>query len=468
MRKSDQNSLVEYVNGVVDRCENGINPFYNPLVHGSDVFNARRANGARLSPTNTSIAYLELMSLTEKLGNRDRVSSYWMTIEQAAKYDGYLADKSGTKIYPDQARSAKLWKPNIVAKDYERLNLHELKLVAEEDRSVKYNETTNKYEFFRGFGTYHAYNACQFDGLPDHFLGQAHDPNVPLDEKISKLENKIKDFGIEIDDTIKGEGRFDIKEKKIYIRASHRFNSPEEYANTLANEFMQAMDSSIGFNNTNTDSNKAVSKLIAELGAGMILSELDIPMEERLSSSKAASLLSWLEEIEESPKLLLAIARNCGSTVIAMNNTDPFLNNIIKELPQAGKSLVNFARISTNDPYEARKYLKNVTGLSGDMKLNLKCSKQFLSHVAKNGKKTLEYEKGNLNKKNILASVKKLAKVIPKFEEIYPHQVSKSTMIDPIMFKDKEAKVVDAKPKKEPSVKTEEVNPSVPSPSLDM
>lgn len=267
----------EITNIIIEKLEQGTAPWKRSWKCNISAMRPLRANGE--SYTGINSIFLWAVADSYEYGSR-----YWMTAKQAEKLGGRV----------DNIR--KSW-PSVYFNCFKKTQQHAVT-----------GETFDRFIAFMRH--YEVYNADQIIGLPVHYYAERK-PDIPLDP--SERQAAIDAFFDPIPIKVKHGGNrayYSIGGDHVQMPRKSAFKSSDHYTAVLAHEFTHATGAAhrLGrrFGKKFGDKAYAFEELIAEIGSGLITSELELPHE--LHDSHASYVASWLKILKKDKSAIITAA----------------------------------------------------------------------------------------------------------------------------------------------------------------
>lgn len=283
----------QVTNRIVTELERGVRPWFKPwsAEHAAGrITRPLRHNG---TPYN-GINILMLWASAELAGFH---CPYWLTFQQAKQLGGFV--KKGEHGSPVVYAS-----------------------------SFKKNETTDDGQEVEAeipfLKQYTVFNACQIEGLPEHFYALAEPPQ----ETMPRIERAETFFANTNADVRIGGDRACYAIIHDYIRMPpfECFRDAESHAATLAHELAHwtrhssRLDRDLGRKRF-ADAGYAMEELVAELGSAFLCADLSITPEVR--DDHASYIDCWLKVLKDDKRAIFSAASHASRAVEFLHGLQP-------------------------------------------------------------------------------------------------------------------------------------------------
>jgi antirestriction protein ArdC len=283
----------QVTNRIVESLERGVRPWFKPwsAEHAAGrITRPLRHNG---TPYN-GINVLMLWASAELAGFH---CPYWLTFQQAKQLGGFV--KKGEHGSP--VVYASTFKKNETADDGQ--------------------EVETEIPFLK---QYTVFNACQVEGLPDHFYALAEPPQ----ETMPRIERAEAFFANTNADIHTGSDRACYVITHDYIRMPpfECFRDAESHAATLAHELTHwtrhpsRLDRDLGRKRF-ADAGYAMEELVAELGSAFLCADLSITPEVR--EDHASYIDCWLKVLKDDKRAIFSAASHASKAVEFLHGLQP-------------------------------------------------------------------------------------------------------------------------------------------------
>lgn len=293
VKKGDVNSRV--TNKIVADLEAGVRPWFKPwsAEHAAGrVSRPLRHNG---TPYN-GINILMLWASAEDTGFH---CPHWMTFRQAKELGGFVrkGEKGSPVVYANTLKKT------------------------ETDEDGQEVEAEIPY-----LKEYTVFNACQVEGLPEHFNALAEKPVETL-ERIERADQFFAVTGAEIR-TGGTQAYYAIGDDYIRMPPFECFRDAESHAATLAHELTHwtrhpsRLDRDLGRKKWG-DEGYAMEELVAELGSAFLCADLAVTPEVR--GDHADYIGGWLKVLKEDKRAIFSAASYASKAVEYLHGPQPML-----------------------------------------------------------------------------------------------------------------------------------------------
>jgi antirestriction protein ArdC len=283
----------QVTNRIVEELERGVRPWFKPwsVTHAAGrIMRPLRHNGTPYSGINV----LQLWFAAESAGYH---CPYWLTFQQAKELGGFV-------------RKGEHGSPVVYASTFKKT-----------DTNDAGEEVESEIPFLR---QYTCFNACQIEGLPQHFYQLAEPPKETMeriahaDAFFAATKADIRSGGDKAYYTVTGD----------YIRMPpfECFRDAESHAATLAHELTHwtrhpsRLDRDLGRKRF-ADSGYAMEELVAELGSAFLCADLCITPE--LREDHASYIDCWLSVLKQDKRAIFTAASHASKAVDYLNQLQP-------------------------------------------------------------------------------------------------------------------------------------------------
>lgn len=278
---------------IVEELERGVRPWMKPwnAEHAAGrITRPLRHNGAPYQGINV----LMLWASAEMAGFN---CPYWLTFRQAKELGGFVrkGEHGSPVVY------ASTFKPSETTEEG-----------AEVEAEIPFLKE------------YTVFNACQVEGLPQHYYQLAEPPKEML-ERITHAEAFFAATGAEIRS---GGNQAYYAIGPDYVQMPHfeSFRDAESHAATLAHELTHwtrhpsRLDRDLGRKRFG-DAGYAMEELVAELGAAFLCADLRITPEVR--DDHASYIQCWLEVLKNDKRAIFSAASHASKAVDYLHGLQP-------------------------------------------------------------------------------------------------------------------------------------------------
>lgn len=283
----------QVTNRIVAELERGVRPWFKP-------WNAEHAAGRITRPLRHNgtpyqgINILMLWASAEEAGFH---CPYWLTFQQAKQLGGFV-------------KKGEHGSPVVYASTFMK------------------NETTDdgaeveaEIPFLK---QYTVFNACQVEGLPEHFYALAEPPQ----EALPRIERAETFFANTKADIRVGGDRacYTITHDHVRMPPFECFRDAESHAATLAHELTHwtrhpsRLDRDLGRKRF-ADSGYAMEELVAELGSAFLCADLSITPEVR--EDHASYIDCWLKVLKDDKRAIFSAASHASKAVEFLHGLQP-------------------------------------------------------------------------------------------------------------------------------------------------
>ncbi|RCS54878.1 DUF1738 domain-containing protein [Bremerella cremea] len=291
VKKGDVYSRV--TDKIVADLEAGVRPWFKPwnAEHAAGrVSRPLRHNGEHYSGINVLVLWMA----AEAFGFH---CPYWMTFRQAKELGGFVrkGEKGSPVVYANTLKKT------------------------ETDEDGQEVEAEIPY-----LKEYTVFNACQVEGLPEHFYALAEQPTETL-ERIERADKFFAATGAEIR-TGGNQAYYAIGDDYIRMPPFECFRDAESHAATLAHELTHwtrhssRLDRDLGRKKWG-DEGYAMEELVAELGSAFLCADLAITPEVR--GGHADYIGSWLKVLKEDKRAIFSAASYASKAVEFLHGRQP-------------------------------------------------------------------------------------------------------------------------------------------------
>ncbi len=278
---------------IVADLERGVRPWHKPwsVEHAAGrISRPLRHSGEPYRGINVLVLWIEAEA-------RGYTAPLWLTFRQAKELGGFV--KKGEK-----------GTPVVYANSFTK------KGTDEEGKEVEQDVYFLK--------DYTVFNACQVEGLPQHFYALAAPPR----EKVERLAEADRFFAATGADIRHGGSRayYALEGNYVQLPPFETFHDAESYASTAAHELTHwtrhpsRLDRDFGRKQWG-DAGYAVEELVAELGAAFLSADLGITPEPR--EDHAAYLASWLSVLKDDNRAIFRAAAHAERAVAFLHGLQP-------------------------------------------------------------------------------------------------------------------------------------------------
>lgn len=283
----------QVTNRIVAELEGGVRPWFKPWStenFAGRIMRPLRHNG---TPYN-GINILMLWASAELSGLH---CPYWLTFQQANPLGGFV--KKGEHGSPVVYAS-----------------------------SFKKNETTDDGQEVEAeipfLKQYTVFNACQVEGLPEHFYALAEPPQATM-TRIERAETFFAETKADI--RVGGDRAcYAITHDHVRMPPFECFRDAESHAATLAHELTHwtrhpsRLDRDLGRKRF-ADSGYAMEELVAELGSAFLCADLCVTPEIR--EDHASYIDCWLKVLKDDKRAIFSAASHASKAVEFLHGLQP-------------------------------------------------------------------------------------------------------------------------------------------------
>lgn len=280
-------------NRIVEELERGVRPWLKP-------WNAEHAAGRITRPLRhngtpyNGINILMLWASAELAGFH---CPFWLTFHQAKEMGGFV-------------RKGERGAPVVYASTFKK-----------SDTTDDGAEVESEIPFLK---QYTVFNACQVEGLPEHYYELAEAPKLDM-ERIERAETFFANSKADIR-TGGNQAYYSITGDYVQLPAFEYFRDAESHAATVAHELchwtrhQSRLDRDLGRKRFG-DSGYAMEELVAELGSAFLCADLAITPELRVDH--ASYLATWLEVLKNDKRAIFTAASHASKAVDYLHGLQP-------------------------------------------------------------------------------------------------------------------------------------------------
>lgn len=291
VKKGDVYSRV--TDKIVADLEAGVRPWFKP-------WNAEHAAGRVSRPlrhNGTPYNGINILMLWASAEDSGFHCPYWMTFRQAKELGGFVrkGEKGSPVVYANTLKKT------------------------ETDEDGQEVEAEIPY-----LKEYTVFNACQVEGLPEHFYALAEPPAETL-ERIERADQFFAATGAEIRNG-GTQAYYAIGDDYIRMPPFECFRDAESHAATLAHELTHwtrhpsRLDRDLGRKKWG-DEGYAMEELVAELGSAFLCADLAITPEVR--GDHADYIGGWLKVLKEDKRAIFSAASYASKAVEYLHGLQP-------------------------------------------------------------------------------------------------------------------------------------------------
>lgn len=294
MTKTERTDIYTRVTShIVEELEHGVRPWLKPWndEHAAGrITRPLRHNGAPYQGINV----LMLWASAEMAGFN---CPYWLTFRQAKELGGFVrkGEHGSSVVY------ASTFKKNETTEEG-----------AEVEAEIPFLKE------------YTVFNACQVEGLPQHYYELAEPPKETL-ERIHHAEAFFAATGAEIRSG-RNQAYYAIGPDYVQMPPFESFRDAESHAATLAHELTHwtrhpsRLDRDLGRKRFG-DAGYAMEELVAELGSAFLCADLRITPEVR--DDHASYIKCWLEVLKDDKRAIFSAASHASKAVDYLHGLQP-------------------------------------------------------------------------------------------------------------------------------------------------
>lgn len=296
--KSDVHQLV--TDAIVKKLEAGVSP-WAPSWAQAKISRPLRSCGLPYNGVNVLILWLQAMELGYS-------SPYWLTYKQAEALGAQVrkGEKSTRVVYYSTFEKS--------------------------ETSASGEESSKRIPFLK---SYCVFNACQIDGLPEHFHPKAENLAINPGERIAAVDEWATATGARILEQ-GGKAFYNRLADTVNVPPFAQFESPDAFASVLAHELVHWSGAAGRLDRTKGkrfgDHAYAMEELVAELGAAFILADLGVCAVPR--ADHAEYLACWLSVLKADKRAIFTassmasaaagfLGSSKGSEVAEENELEP-------------------------------------------------------------------------------------------------------------------------------------------------
>lgn len=283
----------EVTNRIVAELERGVRPWLKP-------WNAEHAAGRITRPLrHNGMPYqgINILMLWASAEMADYHCPYWLTFQQAKQLGGFV-------------KKGEHGSPVVYASTFKKSE------TTEEGAEVE-----AEIPFLK---QYTVFNACQVEGLPEHYYELAHPPQA-TPERIQHAEAFFAATAADIR-TGGNQAYYAITGDYISLPPFECFRDAESHAATLAHELTHwtrhpsRLDRDLGRKRWG-DAGYAMEELVAELGSAFLCADLAITPEVR--EDHASYLACWLEVLKNDKRAIFSAASHASKAIDFLHGLQP-------------------------------------------------------------------------------------------------------------------------------------------------
>jgi antirestriction protein ArdC len=283
----------QVTNRIVEELERGVRPWFKP-------WNAEHAAGRITRPLRHNgtpyqgINILMLWASAELAGFH---CPYWLTFQQAKQLGGFV-------------KKGEHGSPVVYASTFNK------------------NETTDEGAEVEAeipfLKQYTVFNACQIEGLPEHFYALAEPPKEKM-ERIAQAEAFFANTRAEIR-TGGNKAFYALAADYVQMPPFECFRDAESQAATLAHELTHwtrhpsRLDRDLGRKRFG-DAGYAMEELVAELGSAFLCADLAITP--GIRQDHASYLANWLQVLKDDKRAIFTAASHASKAVEFLHGLQP-------------------------------------------------------------------------------------------------------------------------------------------------
>ena len=278
---------------IIAQLEAGVRPWLKP-------WNAEHAAGRISRPLRHNgqpYKGINILMLWASAEERDFGSPYWLTFQQAKELGGFV-------------KKGEHGSPVVYASTFKK-----------NETTEEGAEVEQEIPFLK---QYTVFNACQVEGLPEHFYALAEPPKEAM-QRIAQAESFFANTKAEIR-TGGNRAYYAIGSDQIQMPPFESFRDAESHAAILAHELCHwtrhpsRLNRDLGRKKWG-DAGYAMDELVAELGSAFLCVDLGITPEVR--EDHASYIDSWLKVLKQDKRAIFAAASHASRAVDYLHDLQP-------------------------------------------------------------------------------------------------------------------------------------------------